>query len=255
MLSRSSICLAIAFSLLVPASAFAGDTVVEIPAARDNSLYEDDTGALSNGAGDYLFTGRTAPQNNELLRRAVLAFDVADVLPLGATIVSVELELTMSMSIVGETDVTIHRLTADWGEGTSDAAGQEGGGGPSTTGDATWIHTFFDTAQWTTPGGDFVAVASASAPVAGNGQYTWGSTAQMVADVQAWVDNPASDYGWIVIGDEQLPAPTAKRFNSSENGEATERPLLRVTFNTDNVIFTDDFESGDTTAWTATIQP
>ncbi|MEM8997727.1 MAG: DNRLRE domain-containing protein, partial [Acidobacteriota bacterium] len=191
MLSRSSICLAIALTLLVPASAFGGDMVVEIPAARDNSLYEDGTGALSNGAGDYIFAGRTAPQNNELLRRAVLAFDVADVLPVGATIVSAELELTMSMSIVGETDVTIHRLTSDWGEGSSDAPGQEGAGTASTSGDATWIHTFFNTDQWTTAGGDFVAMASATAPVAGNGRYTWGSTAEMVADVQAWVDGPA----------------------------------------------------------------
>ena len=33
------------------------------------------------------------------------------------------------------------------------------------------------------------------------GQYTW-SSAQMVADVQGWLDNPASNFGWLMLGDE-----------------------------------------------------
>ena len=32
--------------------------------------------------------------------------------------------------------------------------------------------------------------------------YTWGSTAQMVADAQSWLDESDADYGWILIGNE-----------------------------------------------------
>jgi hypothetical protein len=33
----------------------------------------------------------------------------------------------------------------------------------------------------------------------------------MVADVQDWLDNPAGNFGWLVLGDEK-PTLTAKRF-------------------------------------------
>ena len=37
---------------------------------------------------------------------------------------------------------------------------EEGMGAPSAVGDATWKHTFFNTANWATLGGDFNPVAS-----------------------------------------------------------------------------------------------
>ena len=36
--------------------------------------------------------------------------------------------------------VTLHQMPVDWGEGTSDA----GGCASAREGDATWIHSFFD---------------------------------------------------------------------------------------------------------------
>ena len=57
-------------------------------------------------------------------------------------------------------------------------------------------HHFLDDA-----GGDFSGTASASQSVGAIGQYTW-SSAQMVADVQSWLDTPASNFGWLVLGDE-----------------------------------------------------
>ncbi|MDX1388559.1 MAG: hypothetical protein R3344_05190, partial [Acidobacteriota bacterium] len=107
-----------------------------------------------------------------------------------------------------------------------------GGGGPSAAGDATWIHTFWDTSFWAAAGGDFVAGASASTTVDQNGPYTWGSTAGMVADVQSWLDNPGNNFGWIVLGDESTaPLPSAKRFDSREN--AATAPVLTVNFTED----------------------
>ena len=59
--------------------------VVTVPASRDNTLIEDPSGALSNGAGPSLFAGRTAQPRNSI-RRAVIAFDIAGTIPAGSVI-------------------------------------------------------------------------------------------------------------------------------------------------------------------------
>jgi vacuolar-type H+-ATPase catalytic subunit A/Vma1 len=59
------------------------------------------------------------------------------------------------------------------------------------------------------PGGDFSATVSASQSVGAIGTDTWASTAQMVADVQSWLNNPSSSYGWLVKGSNTNT--TAKR--------------------------------------------
>jgi spore coat protein A len=199
---------------------------VTLPAARDNTLYESATGALSNGAGEYMFTGRTG---NGVMRRTVIAFDVASAIPAGSTINSVTLQLHVSRVANNTLRVTtVHRLLADWGEGTSNATQNEGEGAPATTGDATWIHRFYPSTTWTAAGGDFVATASASALVTGNGTYAWTSPA-IVADVQGWLDAPAGNFGWMVRGDESV-SETAKRLDSRTNGQVASRPALIVDY-------------------------
>ena len=83
----------LALAALLAAAPEAAATVVSLPASKDNTLYESATGALSNATGEYLFTGRT---KNGLVRRAVLSFDVASVVPAGSTINSVTLQLHLS---------------------------------------------------------------------------------------------------------------------------------------------------------------
>jgi hypothetical protein len=122
--------------------------------------------------------------------------------------------------------VSLHRVLADWGEGTSDAAGNEGQGAPATPNDATWTHRFFNTSTWSTPGGDFVATASATRVVNDIGLYTWKS-AGMRDDVQAWVNSPATNFGWELLGNETAPS-TAKRFDSSEDLSSPAHPQLTV---------------------------
>ena len=51
----------------------------------------------------------------------------------------------------------------------------------------------------------------------------------MVADVQAWLDDPSGNFGWIVVGNE-AKNQTAKRFDSKEGGTTANRPVLTVTF-------------------------
>ena len=197
---------------------------ISIMPSKDNTLYEYDPaeGDHSNGAGFHFFAGENGMGE---LRRGVLAFDIAGSVPPGSTITAVSLTMNMSMTPTGARTVELHKLLADWGEGTSHAPMGEGDGAPATPNDATWRHRFFDSVFWTTQGGDFSATVSASQSVGGIGQYTWNS-AQMVADVQSWLDNPASNFGWLVLGDETAIA-TAKRFDTRESASP---PMLTIEF-------------------------
>ena len=207
-------------------TAVLADTV-NLLAEKDNTLYEHEEGDLSNGAGDHLFTGRT--DNTSLIRRAVIKFDIDGAVPAGATIDSVQLTLNVSRNNnPTPEDTSLHRLNSDWGESGSNAGGNEGGGAPAEIGDATWQHTFYDDAFWSSDGGDFEAGASASIPVDDIGGYAWGSTAGMVADVQQWLDQPASNFGWIIRGNESQSA-TSKRFDSREILNGNE-PGLEIMF-------------------------
>jgi hypothetical protein len=220
---RKLVCALAAGSALAAAAASAA--TVPCPASRDNTLYEHPTGALSNGSGQFTFAGTTAMDD---VRRTVIGFDL-DGIPAGATVTSATVTLHMSKTIVGPVPIALHRLTQEWGEEGSDAAGEEGAGAPAMIGDATWLHAGFPDLFWATPGGDFVAQPSASTVVDQNGTYDWGSTPELVADVQGWVDDKGSNVGWILIADESV-FPTAKRFDSREHPDPAVRPVLTVTY-------------------------
>ena len=223
--SKTLLTLVLAAALTGIASDLASAATISIMPSKDNTLYEfdPDDGDHSNGAGFHFFAGETAMSE---LRRGVLAFDIAGSIPHGSIITSVTLSMNMSRTI-SETPriVELHKLLADWGEGTSHAPGEEGDGAPATTNDATWRHRFFDTIFWAMQGGDFSATVSASQSVGPVGQYTWNS-AQMVADVQSWVNNPASNFGWLVLGDESA-AGTTKRFDTRESASP---PVLTIEY-------------------------
>jgi hypothetical protein len=202
----------------------AAGEVVELGPSKDNTLYEDPEGALSNGEGSWIFAGRNGANGGNRVMRAVLAFGLSSI-PAGSTINSVSLKLTQTNpndNLSSPNSVSVHKLQKDWGEGSSNASSGEGGGGQAANGDATWRHTFFDSQFWDASGGDFEGTASASLSVGGNGTYTWQSTPQLVADVQDWVDNPETNFGWLLKGGEN-----AKRFNARTSST---RPTLTVDF-------------------------
>src|SRR5436305_4675214 len=203
----------------------ANAAIINITPSKDNTLYEYDPvdGDTSNALGFHFFAGKTAMGE---LRRGVLAFDIAGSIPAGSTITGVTLSMNMSRTPLSVAyPIELHKLLADWGEGTSQATGEGGQGAPATPNDATWRHRFFDTIFWTNEGGDFSATVSASQLVGAIGQYTWNST-QMVADAQSWLDNPASNFGWLLLGDEST-ATTTKRFDTRESASP---PVLTVQY-------------------------
>jgi spore coat protein A len=241
-LSQIPIWTLLAAVIALPATA---DSVTLLP-IKDNTLYEpiaqDAFADRSDGAGPTMFTGRVSsadadpgPGVRAAVRRGVLAFDIAGNIPAGATIDSVQLTLYCDKVKVGTSyNVGLRRLTASWGEGTSNTGNsQQGRGEPPTTNDATWHHRFYPSQLWTTVGGDYLATISASRAVGGVGFYTWGSTSGLVADVQLWLNTPSQNNGWIVIGDE-AQTETAKRFGTRENpnnsGGVSWKPRLVVQY-------------------------
>ena len=199
--------LAVSFCLLY--SDVGADTIVA-NATADTTIYQDNTGN-SNGSGDFIFAGNNGGNSP---RRSLIEFDLSAI-PTGATITNVTFTAFMSQGTPANLNVSLHRVTADWGESTSDAPGGEGGGTAAVAGDATWTDNFFGSSNWTNNGGDFVASASATTVVGDVGSYSW-SSAGLVSDVEDWLDGTNANFGWILIGDES-GATTAKRFNSRTN--------------------------------------
>lgn len=203
-----------------------GETLV-LPAARDATLFESEFGDTASGAGNYLFAGMTA-QN--LARRALIQFDLS-ALPDGATILDARLRLHMSRTATSGVLVDLHRVTRGWSEGLSAPFGEEGAGVPAEPGDVTWLHTRFDwetPEYWDRPGGDFIDDSSATTVVYGNGYYDW-HDAPMIDDLRGWVQDPETNAGWILLGEETTPQ-TAKRFGSRTHPDETVRPQLIVDF-------------------------
>lgn len=216
--------LSLAASVALTSVAVAGTTLHE--SVRDNTLYQSKSGHLSNGAGEWCFAGRT---NQGFLRRGLLRFDLSAI-PANATVTGAVLTLHHNLGQPNTGTISLHRVLAGWGEGTSNPEGNEGTGTDATPGDATWVHTFFDTSTWSATGGDAEDAASAATAVGPDfGPYAW-SDAGMVADIQAWLDDPSSNHGWMLKADESIRVGSAKRFSTRENADPTQRPLLTVTW-------------------------
>jgi spore coat protein A len=219
---------ALALAAVGLAGPAAADSVTIEP-SKDNTLYEDASGSLSNGAGTSIFVGRTGPNGGLRALRGVLEFDVAGAVPAGATVTSASLSMNLIQTTPTFFPATmgLHVADAEWGEGSSVAV--SGSGAPATSGDATWIHTFYASDSWASPGGDYVATPSATQSVLALGLYTW-SSAQLAADVQAFLDAPAQNHGWVLIGDEDPGGNTARRFDSREGATPALRPRLTIVF-------------------------
>jgi len=235
--------LGVAF-FLISGSGFA-ETFQTEP-VKDNTLFENDNGSFSNGSGIFLFMGRTGADNGiiNLARRAVVAFDLSSI-PQDATIDRVQISFTIDMVPPNASSdmASLHRLQQDWGEGMSNPPGPEGRGAASTANDVTWIHTFFSASFWTNPGGDFLITPSATTPFGITGETLIFDSAQspgLIADVAQWVTDPSTNFGWILIGDEQ-EGMNARRLLSREN-QGVGSPTLTVEF-TPDLVFENGFET------------
>lgn len=219
MLGATTMC----FAALMPCMMAVADSI-SLGSAADATLIQEPTGEYALGAAYNVYAGRIGDNGGATIRRGLMRFNF-NAIPAGSTITSVTLRLYMSQTQSGSQNVGLHRCSLPWTEGTAFAFG--GAGTNAGIGDSTWNYQVYPTIPWPTPGGAFAATASATKAVSAVGFYSWSSTTALVADVQSWVNNPASNYGWVLKGNEAA-STTVKRFESRE--AAANQPLLVVNY-------------------------
>lgn len=200
-------------------------TTITLVCDKDNTMYSE-SGTLSNATGVNLFAGVTSGNNK---RRSLIHFTISNI-PAGSTITTATLTLNCNNVAPqsGNAGINIHKMTVDWGEATS-GNNPQGSGSPATTNDATWSHRLFGNTIWTTPGGDFTSTPSGGASISQTGVVTI-SDGGLIADVQAWTNNAAGNFGWSIVGNTEGAAGNARRFASRENITEALRPKLTITY-------------------------
>jgi hypothetical protein len=202
-------------------------------ASADATLFE--VNPTNSAGGDIFFNAGTT--QNRTRNRALLQFDIASAIPVGAQITGVTLEVEVTRRPDAGFEASLfglHRVLRSWGEGTTVVTDNMGGlGAPAMPGDATWLYRFAFSDTWGAPGGaadiDYRADFSAVTFIFDTDLYQFESTADTISDVQYWLDNPQSNFGWMLKTEsEELPF-TARRFASREdpNGGG---PVLRIDY-------------------------
>ena len=201
--------------------AMRADTVNLHPVA-DTTLQE---AFPNNNFGDGL-TFQAGGRRQGGRTRGLMQFDIASAIPGGSIITSASLTLNVVATPSGgfNSIFDLNRVLAAWGQGN----GSDHGGSVALAGQATWNQRMNSIASWTTPGGDFSATVSGSRSVTGNGAYTFSSTANMVGDVQSWLDSPANNFGWLLRSDSETTPTSIRRFGSLDDGALA--PSLTVVY-------------------------
>ena len=196
------------------------ETVI-LNASADATLFE--VSPNNSAGGDVFFNAGTT--QNRTRNRALLQFDISSAIPAGSQItgVGLQVEVTRQPSDGFEASLFgLHRVLRSWGEGTTIVDDNAGGlGAPAMPGDATWLHRFAFSDAWAAPGGaagiDYKTEFSGSLFIFGVDLYQFEGTADMITDIQYWLDNPTNNFGWMLMTQsEELPF-TGRRFASRED--------------------------------------
>jgi hypothetical protein len=160
------------------------------------------------GTGPDMVIGTQGPNAGTPKNRGLIRFDLTGHIPPFSEIKSVTLTLTVAKAPTIEridSMFELHRVLRPWNESQ-----------------ANWNIRAGITEFWSSPGaaapGDFSSTISATKLISGTGTYAWDSTTNLIADVQAWVDSPETNFGWIVLTESEDAPRTARRFASRESG-------------------------------------
>ncbi|MEO8427098.1 MAG: DNRLRE domain-containing protein [Verrucomicrobiota bacterium] len=216
-----------------------GETI-QLKASADTTLFQHDPDN-NFGAVNSLSAGGTA---GGPLARSLIKFDVGGNLPAAAKIISAQLKfeiVKVPTSGGRPSDFRLQRMLQDWTEGS-------GTGGPrgaaAAAGESTWNFRTHPTVRWSQPGGaapaDYLPSVSASVRVAGIGIYQFASTPELIVDVQAWLANPASNFGWMMLSQAERTPETARRIGAREAGERG--PVLTIDYTIEPQLRIDRFE-------------
>ena len=219
--------------LLVCAAVGKAELVTNLRPVADTSLLESNPD--NNLGGLSAIPAGTTQQGKS---RALFRFDLTTI-PAGGLVTTAELTVVaVTQNSQHQSSVfALNRLLRDWGEGIGSLSNA---GDPATTNAATWNNRFYPATLWGAPGSasglDYAAGFSAATFIDALTNYTFGSTASMVADVQSWLDHPETNFGWILISQSEGTSFTVRRFASRE--DAVRSPVLTVHYISPPVIST-----------------
>lgn len=248
---------------ITPAAAL-GDIISLTPVA-DNTLFrydpaDPDAQLYSNGNGNFFSAGVTFSRSQ--IQRGLIRFDLGAV-PVGASVVPGSARLRLYVIDAPKKDATLRPFwlvaldatNRRWGEGSSSANANVSGGGsgaPAEPGDATWFHTAYNPGApdlhdsttfdaggpgyWNALGalGDgaldpWTAYGAPHGAAGPAGTYLVLESAALESDLAQWLNDPASNFGWIVLGDETIVSKdqsTKRGFASREHAFPEYRPVL-----------------------------
>jgi len=198
-------------------SLLSADTLTLHPVA-DTSLFQTDPNN-NFGAVTELPAGTTRAGKKS---RMLLRFDLAGAMPSNAVVSAAALNLTVvkAPSTSANSRFDLRRVLQNWGEGTN-APVQHGS--LAKAGDSSWNSRLAPSTPWSTPGGsvgvDYSTNVSSSASITRLGTFSFASTSNLVQDAQQWLQDPASNFGWVLMTEAETTASTARRFGSREAGK------------------------------------
>ncbi len=224
-------------------------SMITLSAEQDATLLGgNDATSNASLADPGIFVGTDGADNP---KRGLIEFDIAgSSIPADSIITGVTLQLTVGQvagsgggsgggSGSAET-ISLFNESQSWGQPTNVAGSTSfsgtGHGAAPHTGDATWNYAFYTATPWTIAGGDWSSSLTdiADASVTGTlTSFTWSSTA-MVADVQSWLNNPTTNFGWIIKNANETTATDFRAFWSAQGAAADNNsslaPILTVTY-------------------------
>ena len=177
---------------------------------RDASLNEDNPTSNYGQANDLLIDGDNPP-NSGLDKYALIKWDLSSI-PLTSTVESVD--MTINVTNKSKNSYELYEIKKDWVE------------------DQTTWNSVDGLNPWQVAGANGPddkgtdVLATLAAPT--TGVYTISLNAAGLALVQSWVNNPASNFGFIFASQT---SPDGIDFSSSETYTPNNRPLLSVLVN------------------------
>jgi len=223
---------------------------VTLPAVQDATLFGGaDASSNTSLADPGIFVGTDGAKNP---KRGLIEFNISGNIPAGATITSVQLQLTVGQAagsggnggtLPSAVTISLFDEAQAWGQPTNVANSTTfsgmGHGKPAATGDATWNDSFYSSTSptaWTTVGGDWTSSLTDIADASSNGSpaaVTW-SSAAMVSDVQNWLNNPSTNFGWLLKNSDEVDATDYLAFWSAQGAAASNNsalaPALSITY-------------------------
>jgi hypothetical protein len=190
-------------SLAVASIASAGG-LTKAPAA-DTTITEQYPGTPQGGNAT-ITAGTHGAGVGYASSRALLQFNLNGSIPSNAVVTATTLNMKVIKTGPGippATTMDLRKMLRTWGESS-----------------ATWSNCLPST-PWSTNGAaapvDFSSAVSQTISVSGAGSYSYASNPNLVADVQSWVSNPGSNFGWIIISESQGTPSTLCLFGSRED--------------------------------------